>query len=592
MGLASSEYIGNSMCNPMLGGMAVKEVQQDVRKPWLKHYPEEVPHSMDIPEHSIVHLLKMTATQSPHHNACEFFGRNTTYHQLMGKVYQFARTLKSLGIQKGDRVAIMLPNCPQAVVGYYGALLLGAVVVQINPLYVERELEYHLNDSGSTVLLSLDLLYPRISNVKNNTPLKHVILTSIKDELPFPKNVLYPLKLKKQGVKVDVPYTDSVLRYQDVMQTTGLEDPPEEPEIDAKTDLALLQYTGGTTGTAKGVMLTHYNLVANTLQCKAWFYNSTPGEEKMLAVLPFFHVYGMTVVMNLSVAIGATMILQPRFDPAEVLKAIDRSKPTIFPGAPTIYVALLQHPDLHKYRISSVKACLSGSAPLPLEVQQRFETETGGRLVEGYGLTEASPVTHANPIWGKRKDGTIGLPWPNTDCRIVDVDTGEDLPLPGQIGELVVKGPQVMQGYWGRPEETKEALKEGWLYTGDMASMDTDGFFTIVDRKKDMIIAGGFNIYPREIEEVLYEHPDIVEAAVVGIPDEYRGETVKAYVVAKEGMELNIEELDTYCRSKLAAYKVPRHYEFRKELPKSAIGKILRRKLLEEEKQQAESSGE
>jgi long-chain acyl-CoA synthetase len=454
--------------------------------------------------------------------------------------------------------------------------------VQTNPLYVERELEHQMKDSGAKVILSLDLLYPRIMKVKEQTELEHLIITSIKDELPFPKNLLYPLKLKKEGTLVQVEYNAWTHSYIQLMANVPSANYVSEA-TEAGEELALLQYTGGTTGVSKGVMLTHQNLVANTMQAKAWFYQSEMGKEKILAALPFFHVYGMTVIMNFAISIGAMMILQPRFDVKEVLKAINRCQPTIFPGAPTMYVALLQHPDLNKYRISSIKACLSGAAPLPLEVQQSFEALTGGRLVEGYGLTEASPVSHANPIWGKRKNGTIGLPWPDTDCCIVDMETGEPLTEPEQIGELALKGPQVMKGYWQRPEETAKSIKDGWLMTGDIAKMDEEGYFSIVDRKKDMIIAGGYNIYPRDIEEVLYEHSKVLEAAVIGIKDPYRGETVKAFVVMKPGEEVTDQELDVYCRSKLASYKVPRSYEFRDQLPKTLIGKILRRKLVEEE---------
>jgi long-chain acyl-CoA synthetase len=551
-------------------------------KPWLEYYPTEVPPSLHYPEQNIAYFLKAAALQYPNQCALHFFGKKTTYRQLLEKAYRFANVLKSLGVEKGDRVAIMLPNCPQSVVGYYGALLMGAVVVQTNPLYVERELEHQMQDSGAKVMLSLDLIYPRIRKVRTNTDLEHVLITSIKDELPFPKNRLYPLKLRKEGMQVTVDYDAATHDYHRKMEDAPADHSVEE-EIDAKNDLALLQYTGGTTGLSKGVMLTHYNLVSNTLQSSAWFHQIEKGEEKILAVLPFFHVYGMTVIMNFAIATGATMILHPKFDAGEVLKAIQKNKPTIFPGAPTMYVALLQHPDVKKYQISSIKACLSGAAPLPLEIQQQFETLTGGRLVEGYGLTEASPVTHANPIWGKRKNGTIGLPWPDTECRIVNIETGEDLSLPEQIGELVIRGPQIMKGYWNRPEETAQTLKDGWLHTGDIASMDEEGYFKIVDRKKDMIIAGGFNIYPREIEEVLYEHPKVLEAAVIGVTDSYRGETVKAFIVVKQGETLDEAELDAYCRGQLAAYKVPRLYEFRTELPKTIIGKVLRRKLAEEE---------
>jgi long-chain acyl-CoA synthetase len=357
-----------------------------------------------------------------------------------------------------------------------------------------------------------------------------------------------------------------------------------EVDIDPVEDIALLQYTGGTTGFPKAAMLTHRNLIANTVMGAYWMYQCEKGNESILGVLPFFHVYGMTAVMNLSIMQGYKMILLPKFDPETTLKTIQKLKPTLFPGAPTIYIALLNHPKLKNYDLSSIKACISGSAPLPVEVQEKFETVTGGKLIEGYGLTEASPVTHANFLWdGERVKGSIGVPWPDTEAKIISLETGEEAKI-NEIGELVVRGPQIMKGYWNQPIETEAVLRDGWLYTGDLGYMDERGYFFIVDRKKDMIIASGYNIYPREVEEVLYEHPKVQEAAVIGIPDVYRGETVKAFIVLKQGEECTKEELDHFVRSRLAAYKVPRIYEFRKELPKTAVGKILRRVLIEGEK--------
>ena len=356
-----------------------------------------------------------------------------------------------------------------------------------------------------------------------------------------------------------------------------------EPEIDPVEDLALLQYTGGTTGHPKGVMLTHYNLTSNVEMCESWLYKTENGREIVMGVLPFFHVYGMTTVMNLSIKQGSKMILMPKFNALDVLKAIDKQRPTLFPGAPTIYVALLNHPDLKKYDLSSIKACISGSAPLPTEVQEQFEKITNGKLVEGYGLTESSPVTHANFVWENRVNGSIGVPWPDTDCKIFKMDAIDEEAEVGEVGEIAVKGPQIMKGYWNNEEETNNVLKNGWLFTGDLGYMNEQGYFYIVDRKKDMIIAGGYNIYPREVEEVLYDHEGIQEAVVAGIPDAYRGETVKAYIVLKQDYSITEDALNEYCRKHLAAYKVPRIYEFRKELPKTAVGKILRRKLVDEE---------
>lgn len=549
---------------------------------WHQFYPEEIPASLKYPDAFLTDFLVQSARKFPEQVAVHFMGKRITYRELLKDVYRFAHVLKELGVRKGDRVSIMLPNTPQAVIAYYGALFTGAVVVQTNPMYMERELEHQLKDSGAETIICVDLVFNKVQKVLDKTPLKRVIVTSIKDYLPFPKNLLYPLMMIKEGNHVDISYGGNTHRYLDLMRKAS--DEPVDLPVKSPDELALLQYTGGTTGLAKGAMLTHRNLVANAVQCAAWMYRTEPGKEKTLGVLPFFHVYGMTVVMNYSVYMAATMILLPKFDAGQVLKTIAEEKPTLFPGAPTMYVALINHPDIEKYDLSSIKACLSGSAPLPVEVQERFEELTGGRLVEGYGLTEASPVTHANPIWARRKTGRIGLPWPDTECRIVNPETGEEVKQ-GEVGELQVRGPQVMKGYWNRPEETEKVLKDGWLSTGDMAFMDEEGYFAIMDRKKDVIIASGFNIYPREVEEVLYEHPAIQEAAVVGVPDPYRGETVKAFIVLKEGKKVTEEELNAYCRERLAAYKVPRCYEFRSELPKTTVGKVLRRVLVEEEKE-------
>lgn len=548
------------------------------RKPWLKFYPSQVPPSLEYPDISLGRLLEQTVREFGERPATNFLGAKLSYLQLLSEVNRLARVLTDLGVEKGDRVAIMLPNCPQAVIAYYGAVRLGAVVVATNPLYVERELEFQLADSGAETIIALDLLYPRIQAVRERTRLKHVIVTKLQEYMPFPLKWLYPLKMKKEGKVVQIERAAGVHFWAEVMsQVQGL-----TPPIQVKaSDLALLQYTGGTTGVAKGAMLTHRNLLANVLQVKEWMLDVVPGREKMLGVLPFFHVYGMTVAMNLAVAIGGELIILPKFEVEQTLKAVNKYEPTFFPGAPTMYVGINTYPKVNKYKLSSIRSCISGSAPLPVEVQEQFERLTGAKLVEGYGLTEASPVTHSNPLAGTRKAGTIGLPFPDTECRILDPATLEEMPV-GEIGELAVKGPQVMAGYWNRPEATAAAIRDGWLLTGDMAVMDEDGFFRIVDRKKDLIIAGGFNIYPREIEEVLYQHPAIQEAAVLGVPDPYRGETVKAFLVLRPGEQVSAEEITKYCRSKLAAYKIPRQIEFREELPKTIVGKVLKRKLRED----------
>ncbi|WP_084134803.1 long-chain-fatty-acid--CoA ligase [Paenibacillus harenae] len=557
-------------------------------RPWLRHYPAEIPASLDYPDQSIVQFLLNAVNRYPNHAALHFMGKTVTYRELHADALRLAAGLQSLGVTKGDRVAIMLPNCPQAVIAYYGVLLAGGVVVQTNPLYVERELEHQMADSGAVAIITVDLLYARLARVRGEQPgsgplpqLRHAVITSIKDGLPFPKSMLYPLKQRKEGFRADIPYGKlGVVSYKRLL-AAGTEH-AALPEPARGSDLAVLQYTGGTTGTPKGVMLTHRNLTANTLQTSAWCYKAVDGKEKFLAALPLFHVFGLTVLMNMSVSRAGTLVLLPRFETETVLRTINRQKPTIFPGAPTMYVALINHKAAASNDLSSINVCISGSAGLPLEVQEQFEAMTGGKLIEGYGLTEASPVTHANPLWGKRKIGTIGLPFPDTDAAVVNPVTGERLPA-GELGELVIRGPQVMQGYWNKPLETDLVLRGGWLHTGDLATMDEDGFFTIMDRMKDVIIAGGFNIYPREVEEVLFEHPAVREAAVIGVKDAYRGESVKAFIVLKEGWQVSQSQLDRWCRERLAAYKVPHHYSFKETLPKTMVGKVLRRKLQEDE---------
>ncbi|SFJ28367.1 MULTISPECIES: long-chain-fatty-acid--CoA ligase [unclassified Bacillus (in: firmicutes)] len=553
-----------------------------MEKPWLQSYPKEIPHTISFDMKPLHMYLQEAASQYPEKKALHFLGKDITYAELDRKVRQFANYLRKLGLEKGDRVAIMLPNCPQGVIGYYGTLLAGGVVVQTNPLYTERELEYQLHDSGAKIILCLDIVFPKVSNVQSSTNIEHVIVTRIADYLPFPKNLLYPFVQKKQtNLVVHVKESENIHVWKSIERA---EDAAVDVPCDPEEDLALLQYTGGTTGFPKGVMLTHKNLVSNTRMGMHWLYNCRAGEEVLLGVLPFFHVYGMTAVMNLSIMQAYKMVLVPKFDIKMVLEAIKKHRVTLFPGAPTIYIALLNYPELHKYDVSSISACISGSAALPVEVQEQFESVTGGKLVEGYGLTESSPVTHGNFLWTKRVPGSIGVPWPSTDARILSLETGEPLPV-GEVGEIVVKGPQVMKGYWNKPEETAAVLKDGWLYTGDVGYMDENGFFYVKDRKKDMIVASGFNVYPREVEEVLYEHEKVQEVIVLGVPDPYRGETVKAFVVVKDGVTCSEKELNAFARKYLAAYKVPRVYEFRKELPKTTVGKILRRVLVEEELQ-------
>jgi long-chain acyl-CoA synthetase len=535
-------------------------------RPWLAHYPAEVPPRLQYPAVPLYDFLRVAAEAHGSHTALIFFGRRTSYADLWRQALTLAAALRRRGIRPGDRIATALPNCPQAAVAFFGILAAGAVAVPCNPLYTERELAFQLKDSGSRGVIALDLLRPRMEAARGEV--EWIAYTSVGEALPWHLATLQRLRDHPKPVPADQRFAEL------------LAGAPAEPTPVAPADLAVLQYTGGTTGTSKGCMLTHGNLVANMVQGRAWLYRTRPGAEVILAVLPLFHVYGLSSVLNYGIASAATLVMVPRLDYGQLVGLIRRTRPSIFPGAPTIYAGLIRYLEAHPARLPSMEAGISGSAPLPAEVQERFERLSGINLVEGYGLSEASPVTHCNPVWGGRRAGSIGVPWPDTDARVVDPETGAELPA-GEVGELCVHGPQVMRGYWSRPEETAEVLSpDGWLRTGDLARMDEDGFFYIAGRRKDLIIAGGYNIYPREVEDVLLSHPAVVDAAVIGVPDPYRGETVKAFVIASR--PVTPEELDNHCRQYLAAYKVPKQYEFREELPRSAVGKVLYRVLRDE----------
>ncbi|MEO5658039.1 MAG: long-chain fatty acid--CoA ligase [Nitrospiria bacterium] len=547
---------------------------------WVQSYEPNVPPSLTYPSTPLHRFLSSSADRFPHRPALRFYGRALSYRQLEKAANRFANALAALGVRKGDRVAIMLPNVPQAVIAYYGALSLGAVAVQVNPLYVDREIEVQVNDAGARVIVALDLFYSRIEPIRSRTGLEHIILTGVRDYLPWYLRLVYPLKARQEGTWVSVPTQPPVSNFLAMLAQASEASPNVAVNPD---DLALLQYTGGTTGTPKGVMLTHRNLVANTLQCRAWMPSLRDGGEVFLGVIPFFHVYGMTACMNLAIATGNTIVLLPRFATRDVLRAIASTRATLFMGVQAMYVAINNFDDVKRYDLSSIRICISGAGPLHAEVQERFEALTGGKVVEGFGLSEASPVTHVNPIFGRRKKGTIGLPLPDTQARLVDIENGStDVPM-GRPGELIVKGPQVMAGYWKRPEETAAVLKDGWLHTGDIATVDADGYFAIVDRKKDMIKTKGENVYPREVEEVLYRHPAVKEAVVVGIPETFSGEKIKAYVVLKDGATATEGEILEFCARELAKFKVPKMVEFRSDLPKTIVGKVLRRILLDEE---------
>lgn len=549
-------------------------------KPWLQFYEKGIPAAIKFPEMVLPDILDRAVERNPQGAAVSYFGRKISYKDLGRLVNQFAIALTRLGIKQGNRVAILLPNIPQYPIAHFAALKIGATLVPTNPFYVERELKYQLNNSGAETIIALDMLFPKIEKVKPETGLKNIIVTSVQQYLPPVLKALYPLKAKKEGTWVKVKRAPGIHFFEDLITERFVADLPEVTI--SPQDTAMFLYTGGTTGVSKGAVLTHRNLIANVIQIRTWYCDVKDREEIVVCALPFFHSYGLTTCLHMAVLLSSTMLLIPNpRDIKALLKAIQKERATLFSGVPTLYVGINNFPQISEYDISSVKACVSGAAPLPLEVARQFEKISGGALVEGYGLSETSPVTHANSFTGKRKEGSIGTPLPNTEAMIVDPETKKPLPG-GEVGELAIKGPQVMKGYWKMEEETKEVLRDGWLYTGDIAKMDEDGFFYIVDRKKDMIIAGGFNIFPRDIEEVLYEHPKVLEAAVIGVPDEYRGETVKAFVVCKEGATLSEEEVIKFCKEKLAPYKVPKLVEFRDSLPKSNIGKVLRRKLKEE----------
>jgi len=564
------------------------ERKEILEKPWYKFWPEGVPKHIDYPEIPLFQFLRDTAGKYPDKTAIVYFDRKITYKELDAITDKFATALTDFGVKKGDKVAIFLPNIPQFIMAYYGAIKTGAIATAISPLYKEREVEHQLNDSEAETIVVLDLLYPIVEKVWQKTKLKRVIVASLKEYMPGATAFLGSLLKKIPSYKIE--RKPNVYFFKELVDKY----PPNPPkvEINPKEDLVALQYTGGTTGTSKGAMLTHMNLVSNAIMCKAWLKDVMEGEETFLAVLPLFHIYGMTTGMNAPIYIGGRIVLLPRFDAVSTFQAIQKYRVTVFCGAPTMYAMLLAHPDLGKYDCTSVRFCISGSAPLPPEIQKKFMEVTGGVLVEGYGLTESSPVTHCNPLDKTMKTvkvGSIGIPWPDTDAKIMDAETGEKELAPGETGELVVKGPQVMKGYWKMPEETNQVLRDGWLYTGDIGRMDEDGYFYITDRKKDLIKYKGYSVYPRELEDVLYEHPAVKLCGVIGKPDPVAGEIPKAFVVLKEGMTATEKEIMDFVNEKVAPYKAIREVEFRKELPMTMVGKVLKRVLQEEERKKAEA---
>ncbi|GIV71160.1 long-chain fatty acid--CoA ligase [Caldilinea sp.] len=566
--------------------------------PWLSSYEQGVPATVEVPNHPLHQFLIDSSRKYPNKTAVRMVLRylplglavqaRLTYRELDDLSDRFAAALAAQGIQKGSRVSIMLPNCPQQVVMYFGVLKAGGIVVNTNPTYPPHELEPLMKNSGAEAIVTLSGLYQRVKQIQPNTNLKTIILTDLSDHVTALFRRTVNKQLAAKGMYAEVPSGGGVFYYKDLIGRYPARAP--SVQFDAANDTAVFQFTGGTTGIPKAAELTHRNLVANTVQMQAWFTDVSPGNEKVLLALPAFHVYGMTVGMLFGVSVGAEIVVVP--DPRDtnhILEILHREHITLYPGVPAMYIAIINHPRVTEYNLRSIKACLSGGSALPVEVAQKFDEITGGRLVEGFGMSESSPVTHANPIKGRVKYGSIGIPIPSTEAAIVSLEPDESGHYKffgiGEEGELVVRGPQVMKGYYNNPEETAKTIDaDGWLHTGDIARMDEDGYFYIVDRKKDLIIASGYNVVPREVEEVLFMHPKVMEAAVVGVPDPKRGETVKAFVVLKEGQTATAEEIREFCKEHLAPYKVPTLVEFRKELPKTQVGKVLRRMLVEEEK--------
>lgn len=540
-------------------------------KPWLKVYEGYTEPEAEFFEGSLYGLFNESVEEHQDKTALLFYGTEIGFPQLRAMADKMAAALAASGVQKGDRVALMLPNCPQYVVSFFGTVRLGAIVTQLNPMYVEREIEHVLTDSGAETIVVYADMYQRVKNVLPASSLKNVVVVSFGEE--------------PEGLEEGHYTFDSFL---------GMDaEPAPEVEIDPVEDVAALQYTGGTTGVSKGAMLTHRNLAANVQQAINVFIESEDdfaNNEGAVAILPYFHIYGLTSVMMFSIRTGGKQLLLPRFEVPEVLELVKDNEPALFAGVPTMYMALhASGVDLKEYGFDKVQVFNSGGAAMPVNLLHAFEEKTGRKVYEGYGLSEASPVTHFNPTFAERRLGSIGVPIPSTDAKVVDVENGENALPVGESGELAISGPQVMKGYWNMPEETEDTLREGWLYTGDVATMDEDGYFYIVDRKKDMIVASGYNVYPREIEEILFEHPDVSEAVAVGVPDEYRGESVKAFVVKAQGSDATEEEMLSFCKERLAPYKAPKALEFRDELPKSTVGKLLRRVLADEEKEKASS---
>jgi long-chain acyl-CoA synthetase len=557
-------------------------------RPWLEHYDPDVPPHLEYPEIPLHEFLEDAAAEHPDRACTIFKGAEISFAEMNDLTDRLAAALADLGVEKGDPVAVFMPNIPQFIMAFYAILKAGGVVVATNPLYTPREIEHQLKDSGAEIMLVMSSFYNTVKKAQPNSNLRTLVVTNVKEYLPGVLRFLFTLtKEKKEGHRVDLQAGD--LWLQDLLSRYRAD---ERPDLEiGPDDTALFQYSGGTTGLSKAAVATHKNLVANTVQLRAWLPGEG-GEDSVLMAIPLFHVYGMMAGMSYAVSAAATEVMVPNArDLVDLLQNIDRYHPTVFPGVPTLYNAINNHPDVKagKYDLSSIKACISGSAPLMRETKERFEKLTGGHLVEGYGLSEAPTATHCNPIDGENRTGSIGLPFPDIDCRIISLEDEVTVLGPGEEGELVIQSPNVMKGYHNMPTETANSLREGWLYTGDIAKMDEDGYFYIVDRKKELIKPGGYQVWPREVEEAISEHPAVLEVGVAGVPDPYRGETVKAWVVLKKGEALTADELKDFCRERLAAFKIPTEIEFRDELPKTTVGKVLRRKLVEEHMKEHEA---
>lgn len=565
----------------------MSDLQQDMDCPWFSSYDKGVPHDIVIPQGGLQNILDTAAETYGQRDAIVFQNTRISYKELKELAEKMAASLRRRGVRPGDRVSIMLPNLPQTFIAFWGVMKAGAVAVMTNPLYMESELTHQIKDSGAKHLITLDIFWPKIAALREQLQLDVCYVTRVRDALKFPLSWLQPFSARRQGTWVSVPFDgEKVVAWKDLFKTA---ERLSVEVTDAHETIALLQYTGGTTGLSKGAMLTHANLLANLAQLMAIIQQPPEKEHVFLALLPLFHVFGLTITLLLPARMAARVVPMPRYVPADMLEAFKKYQFTAFIGAPSVYISLLQQKNLAQYDLHHIIFCISGSAPMPVEWLKKFEEVTGTPITEGFGLTEASPVTHANPVFGKQKPGSIGVPVPGTLARIVDTEDGERVLAHNEIGELIIKGPQVMKGYWNRPDETARTIRDGWLYTGDIAYMDEEGYFYIVDRKKDLIIVGGYNVYPREIDEVLHTHPKIREAVTVGVNHRSRGETVKAYIVPEEGVNLTVPEVVAFCRQKLASFKVPRLIEFREELPKTMVGKVLRRILREEELQKSDT---